>query len=180
MADAATGWVSVGRLQGPFGVKGWVRVLSFTEPPERLLTYTDWWVGGEGRGEAQPADGQLRQVTLLSSQQHARGVVVLLQGVETPEMARAWSGLTVWVPRAALPEPEEDAHYWADLVGAQVVEVDGRVLGVVSHLFATGANDVLVVQEPDGGERLLPFIREVVQAVDVATRTITVCLMPGM
>ncbi|MBF0461194.1 MAG: 16S rRNA processing protein RimM [Magnetococcales bacterium] len=180
MTENNADWVSVGRLQGPFGVKGWVRVLSSTDPPERILTFADWWLG-EGRPTATRAnvDG-LRKVKLLSGQRHTRGVVVHLEGVDTPDAAQLLSGLDAWVARASLPEPAEGEHYWADMIGARVVEADGRELGVVAYLFATGANDVLVVQEPDGEERLLPFTREVVQTVDVATQTITVCLMSGM
>ncbi len=175
-----TEWVAVGRLQGPFGVKGWVRILSFTDPPEHILTFSNWWLGGGRQAVAHPATGDLEKVVFLSGQRHARGVVVQLQGVETPEAAQALSGLDVWVPRTDLPEPEEDMHYWADMIGSQVIENNGRLLGVVDHLFATGANDVLVIREPDGKERLLPFTREVIQTVDTATRTITVCLMSGM
>ena len=180
MAGKSTDWVSVGRLQGPFGVKGWVRVLSLTDPPERILTFAGWWLGAGCPTAARPNADGLRRVKLLAGQRHTRGVVAQLQGVETPEAAQALSGLEAWVARAALPEPEEDEHYWADMIGARVVESDGRELGVVAYLFATGANDVLVVQTPDGKERLLPFTREVVQTVDVAAQVITVSLMSGM
>ena len=173
-------WVAVGRLQGPFGVKGWVRVLSFTEPYERILTYSEWWLR---ENTLIPQRGEIcrsRKIRLLSGRKHQRGVVASLQGMDTPEAARAFSGLSVWVPRSQLPEPEEGTHYWTDLVGLQVVTVDGQVLGVVEYVFATGANDVLAVREPSGEERLLPFNHEVVQNVDTSARTITVSLMPGM
>lgn len=180
MTTPEDGWVAVGQLHGPFGVKGWVRVLPFTDPVERILAFPDWWIGTESQVAATPGANGLKKIPVLSGQKHTRGVVVQLQGVQTPEAAQVLSGLEVWVPRAALPEPEEDSHYWADLVGLQVVETTGNPLGVVAYLFATGANDVLVVQEPDGEERLLPFTREVIQTVDLEARTITVSLLPGM
>lgn len=180
MTDKEQEWVAIGRLQGPFGVKGWVRATSFADPPEHILEFSDWWIGEDRQSTGQSGGDELKKVTLLSGQKHTKGVVVSLQGVETPEAAQLLSGLDIWVPRAWLPEPEEDTHYWADMVGSQVIESDGRVLGVVAYLFGTGANDVLVVQEPNGEERLLPFTREVVQAVDAEARTITVSLMPGM
>ncbi|MBF0185254.1 MAG: 16S rRNA processing protein RimM [Magnetococcales bacterium] len=179
MTEAQAEWISIGRLLGPFGVKGWIRVLSYTDPPEAILDYDDWWIGRADSGDS-PTASQLRQVNLLDDEVHARGIVVLLDGVENPEAARLWSGMGIWVPRSELPEAEEDAHYWADMIGCQVVEENGSPLGTVEYLFATGANDVLVVREAEGGERLLPFIREVVLEVDVTRRTITVRLMSGM
>lgn len=180
MTDTEEEWVAVGRLHGPFGVKGWVRATSFSDPPEHILAFSDWWIGEERQITHASGGDALRKFRLLSGQKHTKGVVASLRGVETPEAAQRLSGLDIWVPRAWLPEPEEDTHYWTDMIGSQVVESSGQVLGVVAYLFATGANDVLVVREPNGEERLLPFTREVVQSVDVETRTITVSLMPGM
>ncbi|WP_130471338.1 ribosome maturation factor RimM [Candidatus Magnetaquicoccus inordinatus] len=172
-------WVSIGRLLGPFGVKGWIRVLSYTDPAEGVLDFDDWWIGKAESG-GNPIASQLRQVPLLDGASHTRGIVAQLEGLDTPEKARLWSGLGIWVPRTELPEPEEDAHYWTDLIGCQVVEENGQLLGTVDHLFSTGANDVLVVREANGEERLLPFIREVVIDIQIDQKTITVCLMPGM
>lgn len=179
MTDQPIEWISIGRLLGPFGVKGWIRVLSHTDPPEGILDFDDWWVGRANDGDT-PQTSQLRQVAVLDGEAHSRGIVAQLEGIDSPESARLWSGLGIWVPRSALPEPDEDAHYWADMVGCQVVEENGNGLGTVDYLFATGANDVLVVRQDDGEERLLPFIREVVLAVDVDRKIITVRLMPGM
>ncbi|MBF0160696.1 MAG: 16S rRNA processing protein RimM [Magnetococcales bacterium] len=179
MVSKEQGWVAVGRLQGAFGVKGWARILSFTDPPERILTFPTWWLGRHLPVGHPPGVG-FTEVVPLSGQKHGRGVVALLRGVENPEAAQALSGSDVWIPRENLPEPEEGAHYWADMVGMQVVTQEGERLGTVAYLFATGANDVLVVQEADGGERLLPFTREVVRNVDRNSQTMTVSLMPGM
>ncbi|MEO5340220.1 MAG: ribosome maturation factor RimM [Magnetococcus sp. MYC-9] len=178
MTNNATDWVAVGRLQGAFGVKGWVRITTFTDPPEHILSFADWWLGEESAIHSGAAIPQ--KVDRLAGRKHARGVVAHLHGVENPEAAQRLSGLDLWVPRSHLPDPEEGEHYWTDMIGAQVVTTEGEPLGVVDHLFATGANDVLVVREADGGERLLPFTREVVQTVDRHDRVITVCLMSGM
>jgi 16S rRNA processing protein RimM len=179
VTDNQPDWVSVGRLLGPFGVKGWIRVLSHTDPPDGILDFDAWWVGRADDGET-PQTSQLRHVALLDGESHSRGIVAQLEGIATPEAARLWSGLGIWVPRSALPEPDKDAHYWADMIGCHVQEENGQGLGTVEYLFATGANDVLVVRSADGEERLLPFIREVVLEVDVDLKRITVCLMPGM
>lgn len=173
-------WVTVGQLRGSFGVKGWVHISSFTKPQERILEFSAWWLGEDTQDSRHGSHSNLRKVECLSGKKHQRGVVARLQGVDSLEMARELSGLVVCVPRHQLPEPEEGAHYWADMLGLQVVTKNGKVLGIVEQLFATGANDVLVVREQDGGERLLPFTHEVIQDVNTSTRTITVCLMPGM
>lgn len=183
--DQEDEWVAVGQLKAPFGVKGWLRVFSYTEPYERILTFPHWWLGDERqayqRDESQrDGGGGYKQVTPLSGQRHKRGVIVQLQGVDNPDIACLYTGFTVWIPRGYLDEPEEGVHYWTDLVGVQVVTSEGEALGIVESLFATGANDVLVVREPDGGERLLPFTQDVVLSVDISTQTITVSLLPGM
>jgi 16S rRNA processing protein RimM len=92
-----------------------------------------------------------------------KGVVARLDGVDDRDAATALVGTEIWVPRDALPKPRQGEYYWADLEGLAVRTVDGVDLGRVSHLFATGANDVMVVQ--GGRERLIPFVpgRQVVK-----------------
>lgn len=174
----------MGRLQGAFGVKGWMRVLSFTEPVETILTFPVWWINRHGAGaqhtRMSAQEGAFEQLALLSGRKHRRGVVALFEGIDSPEAVRRFVGYDVWIPRDRLDEPEAGSHYWADLVGSRVMTDDGHVVGVVTSLFETGANDVVVVQEPDGGERLLPFTHEVIRNVDTRTQTVTVSLLPGM
>jgi len=174
-------WVAIGQLQGTFGVKGWMRVWSFTEPREQILAFSEWWIG-ENRLILQYNDPccDYEKFKLVSGRKHRRGVVARLQDVVSPERVKELSGLIIYVPRHQLPEQEKETHYWTDMAGLQVVTGDGHILGVVASLFATGANDVLVVRESNGGERLLPFTHEVVQNVDLSAQTITVCLMSGM
>ena len=173
-------WIAIGQLQGSFGVKGWVRVISFTDPYEHILDFSEWWIAKSGSGTSHGEPSASKKFTLLSGQKHRQGIVAQLQGVHSLEEAQTLSGQDVWVPRGLLPEPDDGTHYWADMVGLMVVTTEGVFLGNVSYLFATGANDVLVVHAPDGEEKLLPFTHEVVQNVDISARTITVSLMPGM
>jgi 16S rRNA processing protein RimM len=154
----------MGHIAGPYGVKGWVRVVSYTEPLERLLEYKPW---------------QLRQgsswqcVEPVEARRHGKGLIVRLPECRDRDTAARYTGLEIGIYREQLPAPEDNEYYWNDLVGLQVVTLDGRELGIVDHLIETGANDVLVIR----GEReyLVPFIQgQVIDAVDLAGRWIRV------
>jgi 16S rRNA processing protein RimM len=153
----------MGRVSGPFGVKGWVKLQPFTQAPENLLAYPTWWVGGDGSWQQSRIEGG-----------HVQGdsVVAKIAGCEDRDAAALYRGKDVAVPRDAFPQPAANEFYWADLVGLRVVNEQGEDLGAVKEVFETGANDVLVVQ--GGRERLIPFTAPVVKQVDVAARVIRV------
>lgn len=150
--------VLVGRIVGVSGVQGWVKLESWTDPRTGIFDYRPWILVRDGRErELVPADGRAQ----------GKGIVARLPGVEDRDQAMALVGSEILVPRAALPPPAPGEFYWADLEGLEVHTVDGRPLGRVSHLFATGANDVVVVRGER--ERLLPFLRpDVVREIDLA------------
>lgn len=149
--------VIVGRIAGVFGVKGWVKVYSYTQPLDNILTYSPWQIRlGTGWQVVKPIEGR----------SHGKGIVALLEGYADRDAAASLVGCDIAVDRAQMPAAGEDEIYWADLIGLKVVTVDGVELGVVDHLFETGANDVLVVKGER--ERLLPYIDSVVQEVDLA------------
>jgi 16S rRNA processing protein RimM len=154
----------MGRIAAPYGVRGWVRVVTFTEVPENLLAYSPWYLHRNGRWqEVEPLDGR----------EHGKGLVVQLQGCDDRDAAAALCGTDIGVYRSQLPPPDADEYYWSDLVGLQVFTTEDRLLGVVDHLIETGANDVLVIR----GERecLVPFVMgQVVQSVDLDTGVIRV------
>jgi 16S rRNA processing protein RimM len=165
------GWVAVGRLLGAHGVRGELKVHSITEEKGRLLDFPEWSLGPEG--------GPYQKYSLISGRANTKGLVVRLDGVDDRDAAQALSGTEIWVLRSQLPELDEDQFYWTDLVGLLVVTEDGEELGLVQHLFATGANDVMVVNSSEE-ERLIPFISEVVLSVDTTAKRVTVRLMSGM
>lgn len=156
--------VRLGRITGAYGVKGWVRVASDTERPERILDYRPWRILHRGEWVTR---------TPVGGRRHADSVLAKLEGVDDRDGALALTGADIAVPRAALPETAGRELYWVDLVGAEVVSKAGVSLGRVDHLMATGANDVLVCAGER--ERLIPFIDgEVVLDVDLAAGRITV------
>lgn len=153
----------MGHVSVPFGVRGWVKVHTYTETLGSLVEYATWWLGREG---------QWREVEVLGCEVHPKSLVAHLAGCDDREAALALRGFEIAVPRQNLPPIEENEHYWVDLIGLNVVNLQQQSLGVVSTLMETGANDVLVV---DGErQRLIPFIRQVVLEVDQKAKLIRV------
>ena len=156
--------VTMGRVSGAFGVRGWLKVRSDCEPVEQLLAYSPWQID-TGTG--------WRSHVLVDGKVHGPGLVAKLAGIDDRDQARELSGADIAVDRSQLPALAEDEYYWNDLIGLGVVTRDGKELGRVSGLMQTGTNDVLVVSGER--ERLIPFIREqVVLAVDADARRIEV------
>lgn len=151
--------VVVGRISGIFGVRGWVKVYSYTHPLENILVYNPWQVRLRLIGE------EWKSVTLLGGRPHGKGIVAQLEGFSDPESARVLLGADIAVRRDQLPSPRSGQYYWRDLVGLAVETLDGIALGTVDHLLETGANDVLVVMGER--ERLIPYIDQVVINVDL-------------
>ncbi len=147
----------MGRIVAPFGIRGWVKIQPFTEEIDGLLDYPAWYVG---RGD------DWREVAVLESEGHHQIVVARLAGCNDRDAAAALKGREVGVLRGALPETAENEYYWSDLIGLEVVNVQGEALGKVADVLETGANDVLVVEGER--ERLIPFVKQVILDVDLA------------
>jgi 16S rRNA processing protein RimM len=147
--------VVLGRIAGVYGVRGWVKVFSETDPREAVLKYTPWLLGPD-----------LKPYTVIEGRRHGKGVVARLAGCDDRDQAATLVDQEIAVDRAQLPPPSPDELYWTDLEGLKVWNRDGIYLGVVHHLFSTGVNDVLVVSGER--ERLLPFAwGDVVRSVDL-------------
>lgn len=171
--------VVMGRIDTPYGVRGWVNVHTFTEAPDSLLQYRCWWLG---RGpELARSAGGWRETEVLEARSHAGRLVAHLAGVEDRDIALGLRGLEVAVPRSWMPALEQGEFYWDDLVGLEVVNHRGERLGAVSGVFSTGSNDVLRVAAAgsaeaagSGAEILIPYVEKYVGSVDLAAREIRV------
>jgi 16S rRNA processing protein RimM len=163
-------YVVLGKISSVYGVKGWVKVYSFTEPMERILEYGDWTLR---KGNS------LTPVKVEKGRSHGKGMVAHLKGVNDRDVAKQYTGLEICVPRDRLPELEEGEYYWYELEGLTVVTTENVVLGKVDHLMSAGAsNDVLVVKggadSVDRRERLIPYIDQYVLDVSLETGRISV------
>lgn len=149
--------ILVGRVAGAFGVKGDVRVTTYTADPLALISYRDL-----KREDGSPA------LTLTGGRAAKGGIVVRAREVETREQAETLRGLKLYIPRNVLPEPEEDEFYVADLIGLSVETPDGEPLGHIKAVQDFGAGDLLEVQPAEGASWWLPFTREAVPEVRLA------------
>jgi 16S rRNA processing protein RimM len=158
--------VLIGRIVGLYGVQGWLKIESWSEPRMKIFDYQPWLLS--------TAPGMETQISGAKGRQQGKGMVAQLPGVDDREQAAALIGMDIHVAREQLPPPGKDEYYWVDLEGLEVVTTESVSLGRVSHLFATGANDVVVVR--DGArERLIPFIQgSYVRSVDISARRIVV------
>ena len=158
--------LTLGRVAGVYGVRGWVKLQSFTRPIDNLLEYRDVWIV---RGD-DATDGF--EAKLTEGRVHGGSLVARLTGrdgqvIEDRDVAAAMIGHEIRVDRSRLPEPDEGEFYWADLVGLAVRNVEGVVLGKVESLTSNGAQDVLVVQDGKT-ERLIPFVQgPIIRSVDL-------------
>jgi 16S rRNA processing protein RimM len=140
--------INVGEISGVFGVKGWVKVFSFTDPRENILGYSPWLLKkGIETKRVRVIDGQLQGKTLVAQ----------LEGVTDRDQAAALMGWAVFISPSQLPKAAAGEYYWSDLIGLKVETVQGVELGVVENLLETGANDVVVVKGER--ERAIPFLQ---------------------
>lgn len=158
----------MGRVVAPYGVYGWLKIQPDTEDLDSLFDYDSWWLG-----RANPQDSSLwRELEVETVKVHNALLVVKLVGVDDRDAAFACKGMQVAVPRDLLPPADANEYYWSDLIGLEVKNQQAVELGKIMDVFATGANDVIVVKGER--ERLIPFIGQVILEVDVAAKTMLV------
>ncbi|BCA30528.1 ribosome maturation factor RimM [Metapseudomonas otitidis] len=159
---AADELIVLGKIFSVHGVRGEVKVYSFTDPLDNVLDYPRWTL---------TRDGEVKQVEVAGGRVQGKFLVVKLKGLDDRDVARTYAGFEIRVPESELPELEEDEFYWHQLEGLSVINQDGQLLGKVDHLLETGANDVMVVKPCTGSlddrERLLPYTEQCVQAIDL-------------
>jgi len=165
--SVASDTLIVGKIGAPHGVKGWVKINSFTQNVENIFDYEPWQLGSD-------------QIAKIEQWRfHSKALVAKLEGVDTREDAELIKNLDISISASQLPELEND-FYWKDLIGMRVVTDKGYDLGLIKELFETGSNDVMMVKaNPNDAfgqkERLLPFIYDqVVLEVNKQGKTITV------
>lgn len=162
----------MGRVAAPFGIKGWVKLLTFTESPDSLDAYATWLVAS-----AKGSKAGWEEVELEDFAVNVKAVVAKFKGCNDRTAAEKFAKRDVAIPRESLGDAPEGEVYWLDLIGSEVVNPAGEKFGIVDTLMQTGANDVLVVKNVVGNiseEILIPFVDDVIVKVDRLAKTVTV------
>jgi len=168
--------ITLGKVGSVYGIKGWLRIHSFTDEPDAILDYFPWSL---------KLGNNTRTVDITDWRKHNKGIIVKVGGIDDRDDAQALVGSEIFTNESSLPELPQGDYYWRDLIGMAVVTTKGYDLGVVSDMLETGANDVLVVKANlnDGfskKERLIPYLLEqVVESVSIENKQICVDWDPG-
>lgn len=156
--------INVGRISGVFGVKGWVKIFSYTEDKENILRYSPWQLAKSGVNKT---------IKVIDGAVHGKLIIALLDGINDRDQAALLIGREIFIEPGQLPETDEGEYYWSDLVGLNVETVTGVPLGVVDSLLETGANDVVIVS--GDRQRAIPFLQgQTIIAVDLQAGKMTV------
>ena len=153
----------VGKINGLFGVKGWVKIFSHTEPRKNILNYQPWQV---------KIDNQWQTLELSGGREQSKTVVAGIKGIDDREQARALIGTEIYINREQLPQLAPGEYYWEDLIGLEVINTEGVSLGKVKNLMDTGANAVLISKTHK--EHWVPFIEPHLIQVDLEAGQIQV------
>ena len=158
--------IIVGKISNPHGIKGWVKVISFTDPIENILSYKKWTI----------SDNETeKSYCLEDSRIQGNKIVIKLEGVNDRDDADLLKNLQIQVNRLDLPKLDENSYYWGDLIDFNVIDIKGKHVGKVDSLFSTGSNDVLVIIDEAKERLLVPFImEEVIKCVDLAKELISI------
>ena len=165
----------LGKITTAFGIKGWVKVYSYTDPMTNILQYPVWLLN---------IGGQWKEYKLRDSRPQGKGLAAVLEGINDRDQALALSQVEIGIPTSDLPELEEDEHYWFQLEGLKVFHVsdenaDGQLLGQVTELFDSGGGNQVMKLKPcegsvDKQQRMIPFVDAIVLDVDLDTGEIQV------
>ena len=143
-----TEFLNVGHISGVFGVKGWVRVFSYTDPLDNILDYSPWTL---------KKGNESKLVKVVRGKIQGKSVLAAIDGVIDREQAALLAGSEIWIEQAILPKAQAGEYYWFDLLGLSVENTQGVLLGVVDSMMETGANDVLIVKGDI--DRAIPFLQ---------------------
>jgi 16S rRNA processing protein RimM len=152
-------YIIVGKIGAPYGVKGWLKIVSFTETIADILNYDPWYLEDHGTW---------KQIKIDDAKPHGKGIIAKLTGYDSPEVARVLTGKRVGIKREQLGALAQHEYYWAELEGLTVINQHGDTLGKIIYIIETGSNDVLVVKG-DGKEFAIPYLlHETVINIDLS------------
>jgi len=153
----------IGKINGLFGVQGWVKVFSYAHPRKNILTYKPWHV---------KIDNEWTTIDLLNGREQAKTIVANIKGVNDREQAREYIGLDVYIETSQLPTLPKGQYYWNELIGLKVINLNNVLLGKVSSMVATGSNDVMVIKGEK--EHWVPYIEPFLIKINLDSKEIRV------
>ena len=153
----------VGKINGFFGVQGWVKIFSYTEPRKNILEYQPWFFID---------NGTYKVIEITTGREQSKTIVAHVKGIDNRDQVGQLIGKDLYIDKDQLPELNDDEHYWHELTGFRVININGVDLGVVNYLVDTGSNNVLVTK--GDAERWIPYIEPFLVSVDKQNRVITV------
>ncbi|MFZ0219788.1 MAG: ribosome maturation factor RimM [Candidatus Aquirickettsiella sp.] len=161
--------VLVGTIGRPYGVKGWAKINSYTEPVWNILDYQPWYLEAPSKPSSSPI-----LIEIIDSRIHGQQILALFASCTTPESAGLYTNYKIYVAREKLFPLAEREYYWIDLEGLKVFTCGNTYLGVIQAIFATGANDVLVIIT-DKKRHLVPFLLDqTIKSIDLESKTMIV------
>lgn len=155
--------IVLGKFGAAYGVRGWLHLISYTDPIKNIFDHPQWRVKHRG---------QWVTLEVEDGKAHNKGLIVKIRGIDDRELAREYTNDEITILSENLPKLSEEEHYWKDLIGMTVVTKEKINLGVVKELLATGSNDVFVVMGER--ERLIPYTNDVIINIDKHQNEITV------
>jgi 16S rRNA processing protein RimM len=159
-----TTYIPVGRIGSTYGIRGWLKILSYAESGSHLLQYRPWYLTSD--------QVTWKPVLVEESRLHGNNIIVKLPGIYTPEAARLITGKMIAIEKSQLPPLKQNEYYWSDLKGLTVINKTGERLGTVIYLIETGSNDVLVVKGTK--EQAIPYLPEVILHISLEKKEILV------
>jgi 16S rRNA processing protein RimM len=158
-------FITVGTIGRPYGIHGWLKINSYTEPYTNILSYCPWYI----------FDGHSWQNTSVDDcKLHGKHIIAHFLDCDTPEQAKYLVNHQIGIKHAQLPKLSENEYYWTDLINLQVYNHHQQFLGTVDRLFATGANDVLVIKNAKR-EYLIPYVlTHIIINIDLVNKLIVV------
>lgn len=157
--------IIIGRIGSAYGIHGWVKIISHTEPRENIFNYHPWQIKHQGKWHT---------LEVLEGKRHGNGIIAHIKGYNNPEAVRQIANADIGIARDLLPALPKGEYYWADLIGLNVVNTENSTLGTIAYLFETGSNDVIVVQDKHKQEILIPYLPQVVLDIDLEQRIMCV------
>jgi 16S rRNA processing protein RimM len=156
-------YVVIGKIGATYGIKGWLKIVSFTESIINIINYNPWYI--EEHKSWQP-------LKMNEARPHGKGIIAKISGFDTPEQARLLTGKQIAIKRSQLAPLQQHEYYWAELEGLTVINQHNETLGKIIYLIETGSNDVFVVKGDK--EHAIPYLPEVITDINLAEKIMRV------